>query len=154
VCALREHLDELARMLSEQGITVATYDGRVPKNIRKQFWESVRSGEVQVVVGIRKMIKLGIDVPLWDTYYYISPVGFAPNYYQEMSRIRTPYPESLKQKLGRDKPTPIIRMFTDAGHKALYACYNIANKVHAEHNFIVKAGEKAEKKAKPKKQLW
>jgi len=147
----RKHIDKLVEMLLDRGIQAAPFDARITKNVRKKFLDQVRIGEIDVVVAMRKMIKLGIDVPLWDVYYHIIPMGYAANYYQEMSRVRTPYPDDIKKLVGHDKPTPIIRMFLDHGHSAVFACFNIANKIHLEQGFIIKNSFKKEEKVKKTK---
>ena len=64
-------------------------------------------------------------------------MAYDKNYYQEMSRIRTPYPKELECKLGKKKQTPLIRVFLDRGHGAVFACFKIIDKVHIEQNFEV-----------------
>jgi superfamily II DNA or RNA helicase len=132
-----KHIDLLAQQLTASGLTVATYDGRVPKLGRKKLLDSIRDGKYEVVIAMRKMIKLGIDIPLLDCYYHVIPMAYDKNYYQEMSRIRTPYPKELECKLGKKKQTPLIRVFLDRGHGAVFACFKIIDKVHIEQNFEV-----------------
>lgn len=150
----RKHIDKLVKILQDKGIKAASFDARLIKSKRKEFLDRVRVGDIEVVVAMRKMIKLGIDVPLWDIYYHTIPMGYAENYYQEMSRVRTPYPDNIRKIMKRDKPTPIIRMFLDHGHKAVFACFNIANNVHKEQGFIIKNHPKEEIKVKPKILSW
>jgi len=150
----RMHIDILYKQLSDMGLSVAIFDGRVPKTKRQPLLDKARNGEFDVFVAIRKMIRLGIDCPMWDVYFNIMPIAYASNYYQEMSRIRTPYPPSLVKKLGKEKPTPIIRVFCDYGHAAVYACLNVINKVHKEQGFtLVNTMSSAPKVSDSKKKL-
>lgn len=149
-----KHIDTLASMLREDGIKVATYDGRVLKSKRKDLLNNIRGGQYEVIIAMRKMIKLGIDIPLLDTYYHIIPMAYDKNYYQEMSRVRTPYPKELEIKLGRKKPTPLIRVFLDCGHGAVFACYKIINKVHVAQDFEIEQGPKVKPVKKEKSSLW
>lgn len=135
----KNHIDFLVKTLNDRGITAASFDGRMPKSKRQKFLDTVRDGKIDVLVAMRKMMKLGIDLPILDTYYHIVPMAYGKNYYQEMSRVRTPYPDLLKKKLGKNKPIPTIRIFKDYGHGAVYACFNIIDKVHCEQNFNVKS---------------
>jgi len=150
----KKHIDELYRLLTDKGLKVATFDGRVPKNKREELLNKIRTGKYDVLVAIRKMIKLGIDIPLLDTYYYIMPIAYDANYYQEMSRIRTPYPEDLEKELGHGKPVPIIRVFEDFGHGAIYACLNIAKREHKKYKFIFAGNIKEPELAVEKLSGW
>lgn len=149
-----KHIDALAAMLRKDGLRVATYDGRVTKFTRKGLLDDIRAGKHEVVIAMRKMIKLGIDIPLLDTYYHVIPMAYDKNYYQEMSRVRTPYPVELEHRLGKKKPTPLIRVFLDRGHGAVYACYKIVDKVHTEQEFEVQHTESLFVKEKKKGNSW
>jgi len=151
-----EHIDTLAKNLSDRGLRVLKYDGRIPKGKRKKVLDEAREGQYDVVVAMRKMIKLGVDCSRWDTYNYIMPLAFEENYYQEMSRIRTPYSKKLVKKLGKEKDTPLIRVFCDYGHGSIYACLNIIDKVHKRQKFtFINAAKELEKeKTLVKKMKW
>ncbi len=74
------------------------------KEDRKKIILRARKGKYKVIVGIRKMVQRGINVPAWDTLYEITPISNAPNFHQETSRILTPL---------EGKPEPLIRFFLD-----------------------------------------
>jgi len=73
-------------------------------DIRIEKLTMAKTGKVRCVVGIRKIIYRGINVPRWDTIYEVSYTSNPPNVTQEISRIRT--------KVEGKKP-PIIRQFLD-----------------------------------------
>ncbi len=74
------------------------------KQNRKKIILRARKGKYKLIVGIRKMIQRGINVPAWDMLYEITPISNPPNFKQETSRILTPL---------EGKPTPVIRFFLD-----------------------------------------
>lgn len=71
---------------------------------REKLLARARSGEIDVVVGIRSILSTGVNVPIWSAIYTISPISNPPNYYQETMRVCTPLPGKLQ---------PIIRIFVD-----------------------------------------
>ena len=74
------------------------------KENRKKIILKARKGKYKLIVGIRKMVQRGINVPAWDCLYEIVPISNPPNFRQETSRILTPV-ENKKQ--------PMIRFFLD-----------------------------------------
>lgn len=71
---------------------------------RKPIIDAARAGKIRCVVGMRRLMQRGLNVPRWDTLYYIMPMNNEPNWKQESCRILTPM---------EGKRTPIIRMFID-----------------------------------------
>ncbi len=71
---------------------------------RRDLIRRARSGKIRCVVGIRKIVQVGINVPRWDTLFMVCPISNAPKLKQETSRILTPV---------EGKPTPTIVMFLD-----------------------------------------
>ena len=100
-------------------------------------------GEVQVVVAMRRITRLGIGVPIWDTFYNILPTSNPYNYYQELSRIRTLY---------EGKPMPLIRDFIDDPEReargAIIGTMTKRNQVYIEQGFEIRNAAFIPKKLK------
>ena len=88
--------------------------GAKNSKLRKKIVDDARAGRVRVVIGIRRLIQVGINVPQWDTLYSIMPMNNAPNWEQESYRILTPLP---------DKKRPMIRMFVDTQMMRSIGCF-------------------------------
>lgn len=71
---------------------------------RKPIVDAARAGKIRCVIGTRRLMQRGINIPKWDTLYYIMPMNNKPNWKQESCRILTPM---------ENKKTPVIRMFFD-----------------------------------------
>lgn len=82
--------------------------------LRKGIVDAARAGKVRVVIGVRKLIQIGINIPQWDTLYSIMPMNNAPNWEQESYRILTPL---------KDKKQPMIRMFVDTNMQRSVGCF-------------------------------
>lgn len=74
------------------------------KERRKEIILKARKGKYKVIVGIRKMVQRGINVPAWSCIYEIVPISNVPNQTQEVSRVLTPM---------EGKKSPLIRHFLD-----------------------------------------
>jgi superfamily II DNA or RNA helicase len=127
----KAHAKTLAKAISDRGIPAIFVVGDT--TARDSLWDSARTGEVQVVVSMRRITRLGLDVPLWDTYYNILPTSDPNNYYQELSRIRTHYP---------GKPEPLIKDFIDdpvrEARGAIIGTMAKRNNVYREQGFDIK----------------
>jgi len=88
--------------------------GEKNKRMRKQIIDDARAGKVRVVVGIRKLMQLGLNVPRWDTLYLIAPISNEPNWQQESRRICTPM---------EGKKRPVIRMFVETEMPIPFGCF-------------------------------
>lgn len=102
----KKHMNELVdRINAAYGKKIAAaFHGQLPKVHRKKLLEDARSGKIKVVVGIRKIIQVGINVPKWSALYEVMPISNPPKFKQETSRILTPV---------EGKKKPIIRFFVD-----------------------------------------
>lgn len=85
-------------------VIAAGFHGKLSKDNRKKLVADARSGKIRVVVGIRKIVQVGLNVPRWSCLYEIVPIANIPKHTQEVSRILTPL---------EGKPTPLIRQFLD-----------------------------------------
>jgi superfamily II DNA or RNA helicase len=139
------HAQKLAADISERGIPSIHVVGSTTE--RDALWDRARSGEIRVIVAMRKITRLGIDVPLWDTFYNILPTANPYNYYQELSRIRTFY---------EGKPEPIIRDFIDepdsAVRGAIIGTVTKRLEVYKEQEFDIQ--NSPFRPEKPKKRTW
>lgn len=70
---------------------------------RDAILEKAKEGKIRCVVGTRKIVSTGINVPRWSHLYWIDPLSNPPNWIQEYSRILTPLPGKK----------PVIRFFLD-----------------------------------------
>lgn len=103
-----DHVKLLTKMINERaGAKVAvgfTASLMKSKDHRKKVIMDARKYKTKVIIGIRRMVQRGINVPRWDTLYEVMPISNPPNFRQETARILTPVP---------GKPEPIIRFFLD-----------------------------------------
>jgi len=101
-----KHMNELVNEINRRaGKKIAAHfrggGGQKNKDERKEILRAAKLGEIRVVVGIRRLLQRGINVPKWDTIYTIIPISNEPNYKQETRRVCTPV----------DGKKPIVRLF-------------------------------------------
>lgn len=65
------------------------FTGQLRPDVRDRVLERAKKGKIRVIVGIRKILQKGINVPRWDTLYEVMPISNPPNLEQETARIRT-----------------------------------------------------------------
>lgn len=102
-----EQARDLVRRINEhygEEIAAVFLGGAREAKKRKPIVDAAREGRIRCVVGMRRLMQRGLNVPAWDTLYYIMPMNNKPNWKQESCRILTP---------AADKRTPVIRMFID-----------------------------------------
>lgn len=87
--------------------------GEKNKKARKEVLSAAKANEIRVVVGIRSILRLGLNVPSWSAIYLCLPISNEPNLKQETARVCTP-------KEG--KPNPIIRLFVDFNQGISLGC--------------------------------
>lgn len=121
----RKQCETLQEMLKEEGIKAEILYGNIDN--RKALIDKMREGKIAVTIATRKIVRFGLNVPPWSAYYCLSPTNNPPNFYQEMSRVRTPH---------KGKKTPLVRYFVD-GFKAAYSCARTCEKVLIEQKFKI-----------------
>ncbi len=135
------HAKDLAARINSKGVKAIAVTGDTTE--RDGLWDKARSGEVQIVVAMRRITRLGIDVPVWDTFYNTLPTSNPYNYYQELSRIRTFY---------KGKPMPLIRDFIDDPEReargAIIGTMTKRNEVYIEQGFEIRNAAFIPKKLK------
>jgi len=121
----RKHALALKDRLDKKNVHSVVLMGGVrdSKNILKQ----ARLGNIPVTIATRKKVRYGINVPIWDTYYCLTPLNNPPNFYQEFSRIRTPH---------KNKKEPLVRLFID-NSKTCMGCMNSCKKVLRQQGFTI-----------------
>ena len=82
----------------------AAFTGKLKKVDRDQLINDARSYKVKCVVGIRKIVQVGLNIPRWSCLYEVEPISNPPKAEQETARIRTDVP---------GKPKPLIKIFTE-----------------------------------------
>ncbi len=108
-CTFTSQIHELVRKINwvmGRKIAEAVVGGATTKSARaarENALDRAREGRTKVIVGTRSIIATGINVPLWDTLFWICPLSNPSGWVQEYSRILTP----LEGK------RPLIRMFLD-----------------------------------------
>jgi superfamily II DNA or RNA helicase len=97
------HVKELVATINRKlgKVLVGGFDGKMSKDQRDRNRDMAKKGKLKGIVGIRKMVQRGINVPRWDTLYVAFPISNPPNFQQETSRIRT---------MMDGKPQPIIKI--------------------------------------------
>jgi len=110
-----QQLCEWTKTLQLLGIKAEAFYGSCRD--REGVLTRARTGETQVLVCNSQMLT-GIDIPRWNTYYSAFPTAnivfnddgkLSGNFYQEFSRIRTPY----TYENGKEKTEGIIRDYVD-----------------------------------------
>jgi superfamily II DNA or RNA helicase len=119
-------LDRIAKMLRDAGVAAETFHGKSAsgKKAREAILGRARSGETRVLVASRKMV-LGLDIPRLSAFFNLLPSANPPNYYQELSRVRTPFE-------GKEKA--YIIDFEDS-HPVVEACLKSRAGVYKKEKF-------------------
>jgi superfamily II DNA or RNA helicase len=136
----------------DSNIVIEMVTSRTSPKQRDDIKARAKSGEIQVVIAMNKIIQLGWNVPRWDTLHNTIPMSNEPNWYQRVSRIRTPFHrcpacgwEGVKCNVSGDdgtkrckdcgssvvpnKKNPLVRDYIDEGHGAIFATKAIRERV-------------------------
>jgi superfamily II DNA or RNA helicase len=127
------HLDELQQAINciDPDISVGVLSGKTRD--REGFRLAARKGEYQVVVAMNKIVELGYNIPRWSCFHNTLPMANRENWYQRISRIRTPFEPEPGDTW--QKPTPVARIWVDHGHPAIFAYQNIVRKENERLQF-------------------
>lgn len=96
-CISIQHADELAAELQLRGIAAVAMHSKVDPEVRRQIVKDVRSGKIQVLLGV-DMIRLGLDIPELEVGIHARPTRSGVVKVQELGRVLRPSPESGKEK--------------------------------------------------------
>lgn len=99
-----EHTIYLANYLKQEGYKAAALFGALRKDKREQALTDAKSGDIDVLVSVAKIVQHGITVPLWDCLHLTMPSNNPVSIEQRAGRVRTPSP---------GKRTPVIRDWMD-----------------------------------------
>ena len=122
-----KHLDDLMLAIQkiDPDITVGLLSGKTKD--REGFRAAAKRGDYQVVIAMNKIVELGYNIPRWSCFHNTLPMTNPQNWYQRISRIRTPMEPAFA---GDDweKPPPLARIWIDTGHRCCQAYRNIVQK--------------------------
>jgi len=121
-------LDYIADGLRKRGIIAQAFHSKSIKTkaMREDILQKARRGEIQVLVANRSMT-LGLDIPRLTTFFNLTPSANKPNYYQDLSRVRTPY---------ENKHLSYIVDFLD-WHPICTSCMSSRKNVYKQNNFEI-----------------
>lgn len=129
-------LKYIADKLKAKGIAAKAFHSKAfpRKNQREKFLDECRRGDTTVLIALRSMV-VGLDIPRLTAFFNLTPSANQPNYYQELSRVRTPFTEG-----DYEKKIAYIVDFIDV-HPVAVACLNNRNKVYVAERFeVIKRG--------------
>ena len=132
------HVKTLVSMINEKaGKCVAKpFTGQHSPVYRDKLRRDARSGRVKVVVGIRRMVQTGINIPIWSDLIEVIPASNTPKMTQETARIRT---------IVDGKKTPQVHHVLEHFGPSVGCFRSTYYKVYKAQGFII--DEKEEKKA-------
>lgn len=126
--------DHFAEITRKAGYTAESYHAKrfKSKDQREEMLNRVRNGQTQAMFAMRSMV-LGLDIPRALTFFNLLPTAHPQNYFQEFSRVRTPFEDPVT---GFKKTAGYIVDFRD-NHHILKACYKTRRKEYIRNNFNV-----------------
>lgn len=131
------HCDFLTNEIKKMGFTAESYHAKRFKNKdqREAMLERMRTGETQAMVAMRSMV-LGLDIPRLTAFFNALPTAHPENYFQEFSRVRTPY-EQLDENgvVIAKKEIGWVIDFRD-NHHILKACYKTRRRKYLEEKAL------------------
>jgi superfamily II DNA or RNA helicase len=139
------HIDDLREAIQKIDfeITIGELSGRIPD--REGFRGKAKRGDFQVVLAMSRIVELGYNVPRWSSFHNTLPMTNPQNWYQRISRIRTPMEPAFEGDT-YVKPIPVARIWVDAGHKAIWAYKAVVKKENDQRGFECLNPDKPNKK--------
>jgi superfamily II DNA or RNA helicase len=128
------HCDWFTDQVKKLGFSAESYHAKRFKNKdqREEMLNRVRAGKTQAMFAMRSMV-LGLDLPRATVFFNLFPSANAPNYFQEFSRVRTPW---TCEVTGYVKERGYIVDFRD-NHHILKACYKTRRKEYVRNEFEI-----------------
>jgi superfamily II DNA or RNA helicase len=84
------HCEQLAAMLTAQGIQAAVLTGQTPNEERRRLVMAVQEGEISVLVSTVQLIGEGFDCPELHVLFLTTPIKFTGRVLQVVGRILRP----------------------------------------------------------------
>lgn len=85
-----KHCETLAKFLEKQNIHAAVLTGKMPADERAELVESIRNGEIKVLISTVQLIGEGFDCPDLQTLFLTTPIKFTGRLLQVVGRILRP----------------------------------------------------------------
>ena len=132
----------------DEDITIGILNGQTKD--RDSFRHKALRGKYQVVIAMNSIVQLGYNVPRWSSFHNTLPMTNVENWYQRISRIRTPMEPAFE---GDDyqKPSPVARVWVDQGHKAIWAYRGVVRRENDRLGFVCLNPEPKRKKGAKRK---
>jgi superfamily II DNA or RNA helicase len=85
-----KHCEELAALLEKHGCPAAVLTGKLPAEQRTALVESIRQGEIKVLISTVQLIGEGFDCPDLTTLFLTTPIKFSGRLLQVVGRVLRP----------------------------------------------------------------
>ena len=95
-CVDTEHAENVAAEFRANGIPSCAVTGSTPKNLRKQMYDALASGELLVLTSCN-VISIGFDEPSVEVGLLLRPTMSSALHFQQLGRVMRISPETGKQ---------------------------------------------------------